>query len=193
MNKETFKLLQNIKSVEDIPKFLIDANLNNKLVEVGVWEGGGIENLCKCNPKLLLGVDCWDQSDDIKTSDGIGNSAMKAVYKKALNIMIKNPNVKYIKSYSDEYLDLYEDKSFDYVYIDGLHTYEQTKKDLVNWFDKVKSGGVLGGHDYFVNSSSYKFGVIEAVDEFVKEYQSKLYCFYVTPERSAPSYFMIKK
>ncbi len=37
--------------------------------------------------------------------------------------------------------------SLDFVYIDGLHTQDQVKKDLANYWPKIREGGVIGGHD----------------------------------------------
>lgn len=52
----------------------------------------------------------------------------------------------------------------DLVYIDGSHEYETVLKDLQLYWQKVKRGGLLCGHDYF-----YKKGVRKAVDEFVSD------------------------
>jgi hypothetical protein len=49
----------------------------------------------------------------------------------------------------------------DFVYIDGMHTYEQCKKDIINYLPLVKETGVIGGHDY---SPSWT-GVVKAVNE----------------------------
>jgi hypothetical protein len=48
---------------------------------------------------------------------------------------------------------------------------------LCAWAPKVKIGGVFGGHDFVdmtlncKDKSKVKFGVVEAVEEFVKESQ----------------------
>jgi hypothetical protein len=60
--------------------------------------------------------------------------------------------------------DYFSDDKFDLVFIDGDHSYEQTKKDIAAWWDKVADGGYLGGHDY---RDDKNYGVIQAVDEFV--------------------------
>ncbi len=52
----------------------------------------------------------------------------------------------------------------DFVFIDGDHTYEGVKADIAAWTGKVKSGGILGGHDYSYETESGK-GVSKAVDE----------------------------
>jgi len=36
----------------------------------------------------------------------------------------------------------------DFVWIDGDHTSSQIKLDIQNYYPKVKSGGIFGGHDY---------------------------------------------
>ena len=42
---------------------------------------------------------------------------------------------------------LFPNKFFDYVYIDANHTEASVLEDMRLWYPKVKSGGVLGGHD----------------------------------------------
>jgi len=36
----------------------------------------------------------------------------------------------------------------DFVWIDGDHNPEQITKDILNYYPKVKSGGIFGGHDW---------------------------------------------
>jgi len=54
----------------------------------------------------------------------------------------------------------------DVVYIDGDHSYESAKSDIEAWWPKIPEGGVLAGHDYQLPWP----GVIQAVDEFLKEH-----------------------
>lgn len=58
--------------------------------------------------------------------------------------------------------------SADVVYIDGAHNYEAVKSDIIAWYDKIPSGGVLAGHDY--NPVGWP-GVVKAVDEFLANNQ----------------------
>jgi hypothetical protein len=54
------------------------------------------------------------------------------------------------------------------VYIDTSHAYEQTVKELELCRHKVKSGGIIAGHDYCQGSiaRSISYGVVQAVHEF---------------------------
>jgi predicted O-methyltransferase YrrM len=57
-----------------------------------------------------------------------------------------------------------EDNSFDIIYIDADHTYEHCLEDIQLWKPKVKKGGILCGHDYFISGVLWP-GVKKAVDE----------------------------
>ena len=64
----------------------------------------------------------------------------------------------------------YADGSLDFVFIDADHTYESVKKDIEAWLPKIKSSGVLAGHDYQCKKHP---GVAKAVDEKFKDIQIK--------------------
>jgi len=55
-------------------------------------------------------------------------------------------------------------EKFDFIYIDGLHTYEGVKNDIMDYLPFVKEGGVIGGHDYGT-PHNHLLGVTKAVDE----------------------------
>ena len=61
------------------------------------------------------------------------------------------------------------DDFFDFVYLDGDHSYEGVTKDLESWYPKLKKFGVMCGDDYGHPSG---VGVIEAVTKFA--YRNKL-------------------
>lgn len=65
---------------------------------------------------------------------------------------------------SDDAAHFFIDDQFDFVFVDGLHTYEQVLKDCRNYYSKVKKGGLFCGHDY--NAIE---GVRRAADEFAAE------------------------
>lgn len=55
-----------------------------------------------------------------------------------------------------------QDDQFDFVFIDSSHLYEMTKAEIRLWVHKIKTGGVLAGHDYADNSE-----VRQAVNELI--------------------------
>ena len=72
---------------------------------------------------------------------------------------------------SDDFFDQNK-KEFDIIYIDGLHTYGQVKRDANNAWKFLKPGGVLIGHDV-IHKSNYTndsdCGVSQAFAEFIDE------------------------
>jgi len=66
---------------------------------------------------------------------------------------------------------VFPEKYFDWVYIDGNHSYENVLEDLRHYLPFVKTGGLLCGDDYGSNDSDpYSNGGPErAVREFTEE------------------------
>ena len=60
-------------------------------------------------------------------------------------------NIEHIKNFSYDVVDRFQDKSIDFIYIDGRHDYESVKRDLELYLPKLKNGGIIGGHDYNKN------------------------------------------
>jgi hypothetical protein len=54
-----------------------------------------------------------------------------------------------IKKTSMDALADIPDGSLDFVYIDGNHSFPYIAADIYEWNRKVRSGGVISGHDYF--------------------------------------------
>lgn len=52
------------------------------------------------------------------------------------------------KMESTKYAETIEDRSLDFVYLDGSHKLPHVKADLLAYWPKLKPGGVMAGHDY---------------------------------------------
>ena len=88
----------------------------------------------------------------------------KNVYDTYLDRTSSYSNIQTLTMTSDEASNVLNEETFDFVYIDGLHTYTGVKTDIINYLPKVKKGGVIGGHDY-TNLIPHLVGVYEAVNE----------------------------
>ena len=125
-------------------------NLKGSLegVEVGVHTGENAQfMLNRLNMKMLYLVDHWT----VYYEAGLElNSSiyMLDVYKR----FIDKSNVKLMRLSSVDASEVLKDKQFDFVYIDADHSYNEVKTDIFRWFDRVKVGGVLCGHDFNIKS-----------------------------------------
>lgn len=75
-------------------------------------------------------------------------------------------NCEFIRKFSLDAVNDFEDESLDWVYIDANHDYENCKADIEAWSKKVKKGGIVAGHDYIEHKGQGLFyGVKKAVNE----------------------------
>ncbi len=61
---------------------------------------------------------------------------------------------------------VFKDNSIDLVYIDAAHDFKSVTEDIEAWYPKVKSGGILAGHDFQTRIDDGYWGPIE-VEEAV--------------------------
>jgi len=137
-------------------------------IEIGVGMGENAKSILReLNMKMLYLVDPYIPYYDGFTQNSEGYLAGLKIVKKELASL---PNVTFIcKKSEDAVNDIpYE---IDFCYIDGNHSYDYVKKDIENYYSKVKSGGVIGGHDFSANFLE----VCKAVIEFVTAHHLKLY------------------
>lgn len=124
-------------------------------VEVGSWKGKSSVFMAVeiINSGKQIKFDCVD----IWTDAALNNSGYDDVRDVSsdtfYNLFLDNIEpVKHIitpiRMCSWECAKLYEDRSLDFVFIDGDHSYEGVTRDLAAWYPKIKQGGVLAGHDY---------------------------------------------
>ncbi len=57
------------------------------------------------------------------------------------------------------------DETFDFLFIDGDHSYEGVRADWLSWSPLVRPGGVVAFHDTWPNRDRHEPGVVRWVDE----------------------------
>lgn len=155
----------------DLPK-------NPVIAEIGVFRGEYAQYLLQnFIPSRLYLVDPWENIS-ICSGDQNGNNVIfyngKDMYEYVSSKYISNPNIIIIRKTSGNIMDAdIEPMTLDMIYIDGDHSYEGVKNDLMLALKLVKKGGWICGHDYSMNyaktNNHYDFGVKKAVDEFCYE------------------------
>lgn len=151
----------------DIPKLFASWGFVRG-AEVGVASGRFSRQLCAANPHLdLICVDAWTLFPDYVERKGsrlVTQADLDAAKAQAYQrlgacrcTILEMPSVEAARSLPDE--------SLDFVYIDANHQYHAVRADLDAWIPKVRSGGVIAGHDYSPVPYHETYGVVQAVQE----------------------------
>lgn len=132
------------------------------MIEIGSYAGDSTMLFAQ-NFKKVLSIDPYLNDYDINdpACKYMDFDKVYEHFKKNISIY---KNIKHIRKTSDEAIKELT-KKVDLVYIDGLHTYEQVKKDIINYLPLIKEGGYISGHDYHENWQ----GVIDAIHETIGE------------------------
>jgi len=130
-------------------------------VEVGSWKGKsacfmGVE-IINSNKKIKFDcIDCW--IDDKIYDQFISNIKP-----------LKN-TVNFFREYSINASLRYENNSLDFVFIDAFHSYDSVTEDIQYWYPKVKKGGTIAGHDFWLKTHpQYIRGVNDAVIKWFRD------------------------
>ena len=156
----------------DMMPRLIKERGYRKGIEIGVLFGGHAKamlgNDCM---RLLIGIDPYRIYEQEVV--GIGDqSDFESVYAFAMERLTSDRYL-HIRMTSDEAYQLLsaDTRMFDFVFIDGLHTYEQIKKDLDHYGDLVRKGGVIACHDY--NHPDFPLLTV-AIDQYASEHNTEV-------------------
>ena len=161
-----------VNSRED---FLIEVSKiinSNYVVEIGVYEGDFSKMILDIlKPKRFFLIDPYKQNEvyykgcDFTTAYSTEGDYDNLVLR--FKNEIESLQVIVDKKFSYDAVPYYPNESIDMIYLDGSHLYEDVKRDLNDWLPKLKHNGIIAGHDMIDHES---FGVIKAVEEFLKEH-----------------------
>lgn len=141
-------------------------------VEIGTNAGDLTRTLLRDRPiSLLFTIDPWESRPGEGYEAGHPqeyHNEQEFVAKKKLDPY--RGQVEIMKMTSDaaflilSKLPHVEKIGFDFVWIDGHHEESQVRRDINNYWNLVKPGGILGGHDYKLVPD-----VTKVVEEFMAE------------------------
>jgi len=137
-------------------------------VEIGVAFGENAESIMETlNMEKLFLVDAYQRF--------FVNDSLYSYYVGARKFAIERlakfgDRVIFIRKFSMHALEEIPNE-LDFVYIDGNHAYSFVKEDIEGYYEKVKEGGVIGGHDF---NRMHK-GVLQAVVEFTQDNDIEFY------------------
>lgn len=180
-----------VHSRNEIPELLNKLGLFGYGIEIGVERGIYSEQiLSKSNISRLYLCDPWyrmDNYNDINnTTDNVQEQKLKETIERVSRF---GDRVEILRMLSQDASRYFYNDSLDFVYIDANHAYEYVLNDIKVWYPKVRTGGIVAGHDFLDGEIlEGSFGVRQAVTEFFR-YAS---CVYITTE-DWPSWYVLKE
>jgi len=137
MHQGLLDLISKIKETHDIT--------NMVMVEIGSYQGESTEMFIQEGFKHVTAVDPWIDEGET-TTYGVPYANVEYAFDNRME-QYTNTQICKIKKFSVDAANEFEDGTVDFVYIDGLHTYDAVKEDIQAWLPKVKQTGFIGGHD----------------------------------------------
>ena len=141
--------------------------------EIGVWKGDFSERIrATAQPRALHLVDPWRFVAAYPQRWYGGAAArnqddMDRLYQDVLGRFAGDSDVTIHRMDSRRAARRLAGTTFDWVYIDGDHSYEAVRDDLQAWAPRIRPGGVLAGDDYTWQDEHGTYPVRRAVEEFV--------------------------
>jgi hypothetical protein len=143
--------------------------------EVGSWRGDfAAQLLAGAEPRTLYLIDPWAYRgqagyEQAMYGDAVakGQESMDAIHDSVLERFREQTDAGRVSVWRKRSGDAARElaaQSFDWIYIDGDHTYDAVKADLEAFLPLVRSGGILAGDDYG-DAGWWGDGVTRAVDE----------------------------
>ena len=146
-------------------KFLLEMMPKHSVcAEIGVSQGRFSEEILETvQPKKLHLIDPWSGEPHI--------DYYQEVLEK-FKAQIDSGQVEIHREKSQNAYDRFPDQYFDWIYVDGSHSYESVKKDLDLYYPKIKMYGFITGDDYLLTEK--RKGLRDAVAEIHEKYRMRL-------------------
>lgn len=146
--KQTRRMPVEIPNVgrNDLPRLFTDCGFARG-AEVGVMRGEFSEVICKGTPGVkLYCVDPWHTYD--RYNDFLDQQKLNKNYDETARRLAPY-DATLVRKFSVDAAKDFEDGSLDFIYIDGNHEFSAVAADLFAWTPKIRSGGIISGHDYY--------------------------------------------
>lgn len=152
------------------------------VIEIGSFSGDSGTIFSEEFDKITC-IDKWESGYDPTNFDLASNPEiynMEEIEQHFDKTVGYKNNVHKVKASSVEASKMFENYTFDMVYIDALHTYNGLISDLQAWFYKVKKGGFIAGHDAFSKFPGVTQAILEIFGDPDKTFSDTSYCYKVT-------------
>lgn len=145
-------------SASGLEKIFIEYFGNKEIIgaEVGVCLAASTELFMKNLPniKKYYAIDSYPAYIDWNGAS-YSRERQDLMKKYAFDVLLPyKQKIEFVYEDSSTFAKTLDDNSLDFIFIDGDHSYEGFMKDLNNYFNKVKKGGIVSGDDICLSNIS---------------------------------------
>jgi len=167
---DKIRLAQEHTEIRDLCKKVVE-HKPKIITEIGTWNGGTFYVWARTNPhaEKIISIDLPDGDY------GGGYDEKRIKFFSEFASDRKNTSLSFIRgdSKSNSTVEMLKsvlgDKTIDFLYIDGDHTYDGIKKDFEIYSELMSSDGIIGFHD--INTHKDGYGVIQFWNEIKQNYR----------------------
>jgi len=140
----TFKSRGDLGAVMQSEHFTIGLELG---VQSGSYSKTILSKWPSCEKYHL--VDVWAHQENYKDLANANQAQQDALYQVTLdNTAQWKEKINVCRNFTSNCVHTFDDEYFDFIYVDARHDYKGVYEDLVNYWPKLKVGGIFAGHDY---------------------------------------------
>ena len=141
------------------------AHSSKMIAEIGSWMGRSTRAICDNTDGLVFAVDTWKgTTDDPNFPPEPSENYFYGQFTTNLGDHLWTGKLTALRMTSLEAAAKFAGHvKFDFIFIDGDHSYESVRNDILAWRPLLVEGGVFAGHDF----DSFYDGVVRAVRELI--------------------------
>jgi hypothetical protein len=139
--------------------------------EIGVERAVFSRVLMRGTAIRLTLVDPWLSYPGYR--DHVSQEKLDGFYADVMTFSVEfgSHGIEVMREFSTIAAQKFNDGSLDFVYIDANHNLPNVIADINAWLPKVRSGGIIAGHDYRKPKNNIQHHVVEAVNAWTYAYR----------------------
>jgi methyltransferase family protein len=164
-------VLETLNNRDELGAWLTQHGFEGQAVEIGALNGANARQwISTWGQGTLTLIDPWKSQDPGIYKERQDWTDFEACYKECTMLAEQfKGRIILLRELSMNAVWQFDDKSLDCVYVDGNHAYEAAMADFCAWWPKLKSGGILGAHDYWLDRNPPAWGEVKMVADHFSE------------------------